>query len=68
MNDQHQAFLNELQQLLREFDATLEVDDHWTGYSECGRDLRISVEFNSDYSTLDLGTYVNPESHGGKNG
>jgi hypothetical protein len=36
-------FLQELQELLRKWDATLEAEDHFVGYPECGQDIRMTV-------------------------
>lgn len=46
--DQRHRFLNDLQLLLEKHDATIEAEDHWMGYAECGQDVRMTVEFE-DY-------------------
>jgi len=68
MNDHSQKFLDELQSLLRKYDVEITADDHWTGYSECGRDVRMTVDFKYPYPDIDLGSFVDGKSHGGKNG
>ena len=62
-----QEFLKELQALLKKYDAQIKADDHWTGYAECGQDVRMTVEFK-DYriDDIDLGTWVDHQRHGGK--
>lgn len=53
------AFLKELRQLLDKYGAEIAADDHWQGYSECGRDIRMTVEFD-DFSVedIDLGSRI----------
>lgn len=59
-------FLNDLKALLGKYDAEIVVEDHWTGYAECGQDVRMTVEFeNWKMEDLDLGRYVDKEKHGG---
>jgi len=60
-------FIKELHDLLKKYDAEITTADHWTGYAECGQDVRITVEFN-DYKIpdIDLGSYIDKERHGGK--
>jgi len=61
----HEVFINELQQLCREYDAGLIIENHWTGYAECGSDNRITVEFSdSKIPDLDLGSFINCDKHG----
>jgi hypothetical protein len=65
------AFLKEFNDLLLKYDATFEVKDEWTGYSECGSDLhaRIYIEGKWDNdgnpiqesTDIDLGDYLRPE-------
>jgi len=60
-------FLAKFDALLREFDATLVVDDHYRGYSDCGRDLRAIIEVSPTWDNfgnptqegvdIELGTY-----------
>lgn len=60
-------FLMKFDALLREFHATLVVDDHYPGYSECGQDIRATIEVSPVWDNLgnctqegvdiELGTY-----------
>jgi IS1 family transposase len=45
-------FLEDLKALLEKYKLEITCDDHWKGYSECGEDLRITLEFY-DYSMGD---------------
>jgi hypothetical protein len=64
------AFRVELQALLDKYNAELEAKDHWQGYSECGEDVRMTVDipaiYDSEYNCLreraeiDLGAYLWP--------
>ena len=59
-------FLNDLKDLLGKYGAEIVAEDHWTGYAECGQDVRMTVEFeNWKMEDLDLGRYVDKEKHGG---
>jgi len=64
MSERTQQFKQELINLCRKYDCEIEARDHWTGYAECGQDVRITVEFNGDYSaeipfeSLDLASYI----------
>lgn len=64
-----QVFRVELQSLLDKYGAELEAGDHWTGYAECGRDVRMTVtipaiynegETVREYTEIDLGQFVSP--------
>jgi hypothetical protein len=59
-------FLVELRALLAKYDAEIRAEDHWEGYSECGEDVRMTVEFK-DYQMkdIDLGSWVDKLSNGG---
>lgn len=57
--------LKELHDLLKKYDAEITSDDHWTGYPECGRDVRMTIEFNDGCEDIDLGTWIDSEGHGG---
>jgi hypothetical protein len=46
-------FMEEFHELLVKYGAEITADDHWTGYSECGQDVRMTVEFNN-YLTEDI--------------
>ena len=60
-------FLSELKALLKKYNAEIEAEDHWKGYSECGRDIRMTVNIPSIYqdgepiqemTEINLGTFV----------
>lgn len=68
-------FLTKLKLLLREYsiggqEATIEAEDHYLGYAECGEDIRMTVDIPSIYSSdgeclrewteIDLGRYFTP--------
>lgn len=42
-------FLKDLRDLLATYGATLEAEDHWTGYPECGEDVRMTVDIPAIY-------------------
>jgi hypothetical protein len=42
-------FKAELTSLLAKYDATLESEDHYSGYAECGEDVRMTVSVPSRY-------------------
>jgi hypothetical protein len=44
-------FKAELAALLAKYDATLEAEDHYPGYAECGEDVRMTVSVPSRYSS-----------------
>lgn len=60
-------FLADLKALLSKYSAELEAEDHWKGYAECGRDIRMTVfiegvydEYGKDLverTEIDLGSY-----------
>ena len=62
-----QAFRADLQALLDKYGAELSAKDHWTGYAECGEDVRMTVEvpaiYDADhncareYTEIELGTW-----------
>lgn len=54
-------FLYDLQKLLEKYKVDITVDDHWTGYAECGQDLRISFDFADSYEILEF-KYVDSET------
>jgi len=43
-------FRAELSALLKRYDAELSADDHYTGYPECGEDIRMTVTIPARYS------------------
>jgi hypothetical protein len=64
-------FRAELQALLNKYGAELEAKDYWTGYSECGEDVRMTVAIEGIYDKdgntirpwmeIDLGSHIFPE-------
>ena len=52
-------YLEDLLSLIQKYEADITCADHWQGYAECGRDLRITVEFK-DYNVGDIefGEYI----------
>lgn len=62
-----EAFRADLQALLNKYGAAMEAEDHWTGYAECGQDVRMTVyvpaiwdgstQLRQD-TTIDLGSRV----------
>lgn len=57
-NSIHELFLRELKSLLFKYGACLSTEDHWTGYPECGEDVRMTVEFPFPHGDLDLGKMI----------
>lgn len=64
------AFKADLQALLDKYGAELEAEDHWLGYPECGKDIRITVCIPSiydknrkclrEFTEIDLGKWLSP--------
>lgn len=49
------AFLSELRELMKRHGVTeIIADDHWTGYPECGQDIRITATIDSIWEGTDL--------------
>jgi hypothetical protein len=40
--------------LCREYGAEIEAKDHWTGYSECGQDVRMTLTIDGVYMDGDV--------------
>jgi hypothetical protein len=65
-----QEFKTKLDALLKEYGAEMEASDHFSGYAECGEDVRITVSIPSkwddnheqiqEYTEIDLGRYLRP--------
>lgn len=62
-----QNFREDLQALLDKYHADLEADDHYQGYSECGKDIRMMVtipavyennECTHEFTEFNLGRYL----------
>ena len=61
-NKKQKAFMVEFEALLRKHLATINANDHWTGYPECGRDVRMVVEFDDwRVGEIDLGDFIGYE-------
>ena len=65
--DIENCFVKDLKALLCKYNATMDARDHWQGYAECGKDIRIEVDIPAFYKdnkcihdniTINLGTYV----------
>jgi hypothetical protein len=54
-------FLYDLQRLLEKHKATISADDHWIGYAECGQDIRVEIDIEDNYETLDF-KYIDAKS------
>lgn len=66
-------FLHRLGELFREYGADLTAEDHWTGYAECGEDIRMTICIPSvyrgadcirEYTEIDLGASFSPFAGG----
>ena len=65
MSERADNFRKELVELCCKYNCEILAEDHYPGYAECGEDVRMTVDFNSDYSVdppvlgeeLDLGRY-----------
>lgn len=64
-------FETALKQLLKSFNnADMQADDHYSGYPECGEDIKITVTIPavydenhnciSEFTEIDLGKYISP--------
>lgn len=66
-----ESFHKDLNDLLCKWCATIEAEDHWQGYAECGEDVRMIVyipaifdsnnEITRECVEVDLGDYISPE-------
>ena len=65
MNDIRTEFLSELHALLKKYKAEIVCSDHWSGYAECGEDVRMTVEFD-DYTIddIDFGCWIDAKGCG----
>lgn len=43
------AFRRDLIELLAKYNAEIEAEDHYPGYSECGEDIRMTVDIPAIY-------------------
>ena len=64
-------FMRDLQALLAKYgEAELSAEDHWTGFAECGSDVRLTVYIRGiydesgdvvrEYTEIDLHDFVSP--------
>lgn len=44
-------FKAEFKDLLAKYGADIEAADHWSGYAECGEDVRITVNIPGKYDS-----------------
>ena len=61
-------FLTDLNDLLLKYGAEISAEDHWQGYPECGKDIRIEIEIPGEWDKdgecvsedcyIDLGRYI----------
>jgi len=42
-------FIEDFKALIQKYDADLEIEDHFSGYAECGRNMRLDIDFPSKY-------------------
>ena len=64
MNDIRTEFLSELHALLKKYKAEIVCSDHWSGYAECGENVRMTVEFGNNIRSIDLGSWIDANGHG----
>ena len=66
LNEREIAFKEELEDLLRKHGVELTVEDHYSGYAECGSDTRMHAYAKAEYDEgkmvketidLDFGLY-----------
>jgi len=46
-----EEFKSDLRDFLKKWGADIEASDHFTGYSECGEDIRVTVTLSGIYTT-----------------
>lgn len=57
-----EEFMSEFSALLKKYRARMTVEDRWMGYSECGSDLHMVIEFEDwEMKEVDLGEIFDPE-------
>lgn len=60
-------FKKELLLLCDKYQVTLQADDHWTGYAECGQDIRITASFeNWKINEIDFGLWIDGKGYKGQ--
>lgn len=50
MSERTDQFKSELAALCRKYNCEISAEDHWQGYPECGEDIRMTVDFEGDYT------------------
>tara|TARA_R110002020_G_scaffold135552_2_gene302721 strand:+ start:9117 stop:9362 length:246 start_codon:yes stop_codon:yes gene_type:complete len=50
MNVTEKSFRSKLAQLLSVYDASIEAEDHYPDYPECGKDIRMTVSIPTVYT------------------
>ena len=74
MSDRTDQFKIELAALCKKYRCFIIADDHYLGYPEYGEDVRMTVEFEDDYTAdpplpyedLDLGQWFDGKEQEGK--
>lgn len=57
-------FILEFIDLLKKYNVEITASDHWTGYAECGQDIRMIVEFlDLNIEDIDLGSWITKDSY-----
>ena len=67
-----EQFISELKALLAKWDAEIVAEDHFSGYAECGEDVRMTVtipaiydkesgEYIREWTEIDLGRRIDKE-------
>lgn len=49
--DIEKEFKKDLAELLKKYNATIESQDEYRGYPECGEDIQITVDIEGTYDT-----------------
>jgi len=66
-----QEFRADLKLLIKKYDAEIEASDHYTGYSECGEDIRVMVSTQAVYvdnecvqecADFNIGTWITADN------
>lgn len=50
MSDRTDQFMAEFAALCRKYCCAITAEDHYSGYPECGKDVRMTIEFEDDYT------------------
>lgn len=49
MNETEKQFLTEFKEFLKKWGVELSTEDHYSGYSECGKDIRMNAYSYTKY-------------------